>query len=106
MNKFKGVGTGMDVSPPVLETGAFVPPKIIPRRRKIFYFDILTHLLLFWKRNTASCPRPAPSTARTVWDSVSAAGHRSEVQMEKRQQISLSDFFLMGKKRKKGNVSW
>ena len=32
----KGVGTGGDMSPPIFETGAFVPPKNYTMRRKIF----------------------------------------------------------------------
>ena len=35
----------------------------------------------------------------------SAVGDRSTVKMKRRQHLSLSDFFFMGKKRKKGNVT-
>ena len=79
---------GGDVSPPILESGAFVPPKIISWRRKIFYFEIfnLHAFILKAQHSVASSPRPL--TAQNVWERESA-GHRSEVQLEREQQLSL-----------------
>ena len=55
----KGVGTGGDggdVSPPIFETGAFVPPKNYTA--KYIYIFFIFYSLLFSKRNTASCHLP------------------------------------------------
>ena len=119
---------GRWTSPPIFETGAFLPPKNYTTKYLIFKY--FTHLLLFWKCNTASCHRPhvwrcMPPTEplrqfaglgavgiswsrdlawirlsrKTVWD----AGVEP---MKRQQQRSLNDFFLQVKKQKKGNVSW
>ena len=49
-------GGRRDVSPPIFETGAFVPPKNYTA--KYIYIFFIFYSLLFWKRNTASCHLP------------------------------------------------